>query len=116
MSHFAVFYPRGGGRYLIEIIYSIPLISRFQLGKKIPIIYKKLEAGSWKLASLRSWGFSRKFTVNSLWLLETASLRHGIQAPLRGVQVSHFVRSSIPAMRISMDDLIFEHFEAVLEC
>jgi hypothetical protein len=63
MSHFGVFYPRGGGRYLIEIIYSIHLISRFRLGKKIPIIYKKLEAGSWKLASLRSWGFSRKSTT-----------------------------------------------------
>jgi hypothetical protein len=29
MSHFAVFYPRGGGRYLIEFIYSISLILGF---------------------------------------------------------------------------------------
>jgi hypothetical protein len=49
VSHFGVFYPRGGGRYLIEIIYSISLIIPVKKQLKPPIlliIFKKLEIGT----------------------------------------------------------------------
>ncbi|KUK93294.1 MAG: hypothetical protein XE04_0283 [Marinimicrobia bacterium 46_43] len=47
MLHFGVFYPRGGGRYLTEIIYSISRIIP-ELNQKNPI-YPIKEARSWKL-------------------------------------------------------------------
>jgi hypothetical protein len=72
------------------------------------------EAGSWKLevgvASLLGFQLkvnSRQSTVCDF--PKSTSLISGIQAP-------HFVRCSIPDMRISLGEFFFEHCEAVLEC
>jgi len=77
MSHFAVFYPRCGGRYLSEIIYSISLILGFR--------------GSWVQGFMGSGVHGFKGSGAQGFMGSRA-------------QGFHYVRSSIPDMRISMGD------------
>ncbi|WP_400166470.1 hypothetical protein [Fidelibacter multiformis] len=82
---------------------------------KVPLEY--LNATSWCSSTLLRLMFNSRCAAFKPHFMGFKHLTaFGVQTLLRSVQGSHFVRSSIPAMRILMGDFFFEHCEAVLEC